>query len=68
MTDSVRITNLPDSGSAARVAYDLWVVLKVADKRTEDQAFDKYVERRLALYTQCFNAANGYPVDTSALT
>jgi hypothetical protein len=28
MSDTVRVTNMPESGSAERVAYDLWYVLR----------------------------------------
>lgn len=68
MADDVRITNLPDSGSPERVAYDLWNDLRaVGNKKTADETFSDYAARRLALYTQCLRAVRGAPVDTSGI-
>lgn len=65
MTDqSVRISNLPDSGSAARVAYDLWYSMR-AHVPTGTPA--QHVKGLLDLYAECLKAANGYNHDTSKL-
>lgn len=66
---TVKISNLPDSGSPERVAYDLWNDLRaLSNKKTADETFSDYAARRLALYAQCLNAAKGHPVKMPDIT
>lgn len=54
MSDSVRITNLPDSGSTQRVAYDLMTRIwhfEGSVKMTRADALD--------LYAQCLDTVAG---------
>lgn len=55
MSDTVRITNLPDSGSHERVAYDLWNATRgylpsAEGKPRIQQLLDLYVQCRVAAY------------------
>jgi hypothetical protein len=61
----VRITNLPDSGSPERVAYDLWVALR--GSLPEAKGIPR-ITTALALYSQCLNAARNVTVDTTKIT
>lgn len=58
MADDVRITNLPDSGSPARVAFDLLLFLNRsgvnAPAGQDRRAFV------LDLYAECLNATAGH--------
>lgn len=65
MADNVRITNLPDSGSRERVAYDLWQALNYnfSDLANPHDT----VRMRLALYSQCLNAVSNGDVDVSEI-
>lgn len=65
MADAVRITNLPDSGSPERVAYDLWLALRhnFNDRSTPQDT----VRIQLALYSQCLNAVSHGDVDVSEI-
>lgn len=58
MADSVNVANFPDSGSPARVAYDLMVYLQRSGVTTP-QGQDK-TTFVLNLYAECLKAANGY--------
>ncbi len=65
MADNVRISNMPDSGSPERVAYDLWQALNY---NFSDLANPRETVRmRLALYSQCLNAVTQAPVDVEKI-
>ncbi len=51
MADDVRVTSLPDSGSAEAVALALWRHLRDNDKPSEDQ---------LVFYSRCLSAVRAY--------
>ena len=53
---SVRITNLPDSGSHERVAYDLWSTLRHNLPNAEGK---EAIEQMLTLYVACRAATFG---------
>ncbi|PBN42499.1 hypothetical protein [Sphingobium sp. D43FB] len=55
MPDEVRISNLPDSGSKERVAYDLLekIAVKEADVRPKDRSY------WLQLYAECLSVVHG---------
>lgn len=65
MADNVRISNMPDSGSRERVAYDIWQALRyhVDDFTTPRDA----IRVHLALYSQCLNAVSNGDVDVSEI-
>jgi hypothetical protein len=65
MTDSVRITNLPDGGSPERVAFDLYMQLRVALPKKED-AFQR-IEQHLALFSECRLVVRGEIPNVSRL-
>lgn len=57
--DSVRITNMPDSGSPSRVAYDLAV--RIWSGEHIGKASNENIRvGMLDLYAECLHAANGY--------
>jgi hypothetical protein len=57
MSDSVRVTNLPESGSTERIAFDLAEkVMSYEDTPSSDKARD-YI---LDLYAYCLIAARGF--------
>lgn len=57
MADSVNVANFPDSGSTARVAYDLMKYLQYSGITTPDgQDSRKFI---LDLYAECLDAAKG---------
>lgn len=53
--DSVRVSNMPDSGSAERVAFDLLGKVMYAENR--DDADRAHI---LDLYAECLYAARGF--------
>lgn len=57
MADSIRVTNMPDSGTHERVAYDLWQQLRHLLPDNTDRAADR--KAQLAFYVQCRNATFG---------
>lgn len=55
MADSVNVANFPDSGSPARVAFDLMKYMQHSGiKTSEGQDKRKFI---LDLYAECLNAA-----------
>lgn len=64
---SVKITNLPDSGSPEAVAFKLYKELAYLSAGGDNETFASYVQRHLALYTQCINAVTRGRVDTTQL-
>lgn len=66
MADAVKISNMPDGGSPARVAYDLWYMLRANLPSTGDNKAK--MQRQLDLYAQCLNAASGSKYDISNIT
>lgn len=54
---TVRIANMPESGSPARVAYDLYIGLRPA--RAEGTPFEDRKKAMLDLYAECLEAARG---------
>lgn len=48
---SVRVTNLPDSGSPEAVAFELWKYLRPSSATADDQ---------LQFYVKCRQATYGY--------
>ncbi len=65
---TVHLTNIPDSGSPQRIAYELYVFLRKASKGQDGEAFAAMAERHLRLYEQCLSATKGERIDTSKLT
>ena len=59
MNDSVRVTNLPDSGSRERVALDL---MKMIRQTSQEPAVGK--DALLLLYAECLNVTRGNWPDT----
>ena len=53
MAESVSVTNLPDSGSPARVAYDLMTRIAHAEAPEKKSDIRSYL---LALYRECREA------------
>lgn len=53
MPDSVKVTNLPDSGSRERVAFDLLEKITWSEEVTKDRAY------WLKLYHECFTVVGG---------
>ncbi len=54
---STRITNLPDGGSAERVAFDLFKYMRVLAPDANDKAAKK--DALLDLYAECLHATRG---------
>jgi hypothetical protein len=54
---TVRISNLPDSGSPARVAYDLWYILRGKLEAKASKSED--IAAQLDLYAECLDATHG---------
>lgn len=65
MAETVRVSNMPESGTPARVAYDLWVALNAVLPQERDAK--KRIEMNLNLYAECLNAAHGQAHDTSKI-
>jgi hypothetical protein len=66
MAEDVRITSMPDnSGSSARVGYDLWNTLRHS-LPSGKSGVDR-IQQELDLYTQCRRGAAGSSYDTSGL-
>ena len=62
MAEDVKVSNFPDSGSPARVAYDLMRIVMSAEGQTEHSRTDKPTRKYLLdLYAECLSAAGGYP-------
>lgn len=58
MSDAVRVTNLPDSGSPERVAYDLMTYIsRNGHKRQNESVSIK--DHVLDLYAECLRATQG---------
>jgi len=53
VSDSIRVTNLPDSGSPERVAFDLANKISLLEKCEKDRAY------WLDLYHRCLSAVHG---------
>jgi hypothetical protein len=53
MAESVRVTNMPESGSRERVAYELWYLLRSELPRAEGEG---KIKRSLDLYAECLDA------------
>jgi hypothetical protein len=62
---TVRIENLPSSGSAERVAFDLFATLYPYLGKT--QTFAERANQALSLYAECRKAVRGSTFDTSQL-
>lgn len=55
MTDAVRITNFPDSGSKERVALDLATKISPYDAYKPNPSRGEWLE----LYAECLRVVNG---------
>lgn len=61
MADDIKVSNFPDSGSQARVAYDLMKYLVNSGVRSEDEAAEGKRKFYLDLYAECLRTTGGYP-------
>lgn len=66
MADDVRVTNLSDSGSRERVAYDLYRWLSNNLPKGKEGA-DRILQN-LQLYSACLHTVQGGTPDVSKLT
>lgn len=54
-SETVRVSNMPESGSPARVAYELWCLLRSELPRLDGEA---KIARSLDLYAECLEATS----------
>jgi hypothetical protein len=66
MTDTVRVTNLADSGSHERVAFELFKYLSHLHPEGGDAAAQ--AAKMLEFYKQCRNATYGGSIDATKLS
>lgn len=64
---TVKITNLPDSGSTTRVAYDLYLQNRVTLPKPAGDGLAQ-IKQHLALYRACLQATNGARPDFEGLS
>ena len=58
---TVRVSNMPDSGSAERVAFMLYADL--SHRLPSGGSDEEKINRSLALYAKCLKATKGYAVE-----
>jgi hypothetical protein len=65
MAENMRITNLADSGSAERVAYELWTTLR--PQLPEQGGPREQLQAQLDFFVQCYRSAHGVKADLEGI-